>query len=208
MFRAIPVQLVAFVFAAAPTVAFAGKHYTGAFTGTSVAVGPSILNNSEFSGRVGVATQVEARVASTLQLFDTTIFYGFATTGFSQAGVDVRFLGHGFGTTLNFHPAFLSHLGNRITHYILGGFHFGIGATGEWRTVSGGATASVFGLGWHWVLGVDIPLQNPNNHRSLWLGVRYSRFYRDVRDAGAARDLDAHVAAVRIEHRWNSFPGF
>lgn len=202
------VVMVALAVLAAATPASALKHYTGAFSGASLSVGPTILNNSDYGGRVGVTTQVEARLASTLQLFDTNSFYTFSTTGFSQAGADIRFTGHAFGTTANLHPAFLSHLGNRTFHYILGGFYFGIGGTVEWRTVSGGATASLWGLGWHWALGLDVPLQDPNNHRSLWLGVRYTRHYRDVRDAGTARDLDTHVATVRLEHRWNGFPGF
>jgi len=179
--------------------------FTGATVGISAHGGPTFLTDERLGGRAGFAAGFGGRFTSPLFLADLEVSYGAARVGTGAAVIPFDVTRHGFSVTAGLHPFFIAILGNRRWHYIVSAFHVDLGASLEVTSVSVGGDRRTRGdPAWHWGLGIDIPLTDPNGGRAVWLGVafRQVRLKTDIAQS-LATELGGDSIFLSLGYRWN-----
>ena len=189
----------------APPPKAKANRYTGATYGLALLGGPTVLNDDALGSRLGFVVGVASRMTGLLQLSDVELGYALSRSSPTGPRGEVGVLRHGISATMGLHPLFLAVLGNRWSSYVLSSLHLDIGGSYHLTTLGFGGDSKTRGdIGWQWGGGLDLPLQDPNQGSSLWLGLRY----RQVRvNTDLANDrihnVGEHQLLLTLEHRWN-----
>lgn len=180
--------------------------FTGATVGVSAFSGPAYLSDGRVEGRLGFTAGFAGKITSPLFIADAELGYSISRIGAATAsGVPASFVRQGLYVTFGLHPLFLVVLQNRIIHYILGAFRVDFGASIEMSTVTVGGDSRTRGdPAWHWGLGGEVPLGNPNRGSVFWLGWRFRqiRFSSDILRPLATELGDVQVV-LTLAYRWN-----
>ena len=182
--------------------------YMGAHIGGGILGGTGLLSYGGYDEDVPSWTAGGfARVSSVLQLLDMQLEYRYRRLALVVKQAKTTFRGHSVVYSANIHPFFFNILRNNRWWYIASGFYIQAGGGVE-RMAIRSSPLQVDRVEWaplfHGGVGLDIPLDNPNDGGGLWLGLnyRYQGVLLDV-DLGRGSDVDGHLFLMSLGYRSN-----
>jgi hypothetical protein len=178
--------------------------FTGATVGMSAQAGVALLNDDRVGGRAGFTTGVAGRFTWVLFLTDLEVGYHYSRVATGAAGDPFDVVRHSLTLTLGLHPLFLISLQNKRWHYILGSLHLDIGTSLEVTSIVRDASRRTRGdPAWHWGGGVDFPVTDPNEGRSLWIGLRVRQIRLSTDLVRPYTDLGDLQLFLTVGYHWN-----
>lgn len=141
------------------------ERWTGAFIGLGARAGAAWLPSDDET-HLGWAVDVDARISAVMSLIEGELGYTFVRVA-PSANVST----HSLGASLNLHPAFLANLGSEALWYAVAATYLQAGLSLNFV-----ARDDLFadpGLGYHFGVGTDLPVTDPDNGGAVWLGVLY-----------------------------------
>lgn len=174
--------------------------FTGSFTDVSARFG--FANLSDASAK-NTSVDAGVRAAFPMYLLDTRLAYRF-----DSFSIDDGMRQHSLGLSTGLHPLYLLMLKNDWLGYFAASFYIDLGAGVKSSTLTtAGESTRDRGVYWHWGLGIDVPLTNPDAGKSLWLNFLYRNMREDFdRADDTSLDLNRHMAIVGLSWRMNGLP--
>jgi hypothetical protein len=150
----------------------------------------------------GPSLGLSLRLASVLSLadFQLSALGSTYTAALGESPMGVTRIS--VGVEAHLHPFFLLTLRNSLLWNWIAGIYGSIGADLDLTVIDKLPVET--DLGWHVGLGMDIPLTNPNEGTSAWLGVAYRIKFLEVRGpTGVETDFGEHTFLFTIGYRDN-----
>ena len=182
--------------------------YMGAHIGGGLLGGTGLLSYGGYDEELpSVMVGAFARVSTVLQLLDVQLEYQFRQHAVVVQQERAQFKGHGISISTNAHPFFFNILRNNRWWYIVSGLYIQFGGGVERMSIQSGSL-NVDRVEWapamHGGVGMDIPLDDPEDGGGFWLGFnyRYKAVFMDA-DLGRGSDVHAHLFLALIGYRSN-----
>ncbi len=195
--------------APADTLAY-GDAFNGTFTDLSARYGFTTIAQNDYSG---YAIDLGARMSFPMLLGDVRLAYRYdaltsdAGARAPQAPELSPLQSHHAGASLALHPLYLVLLGADWLSYTIASLYLdlGLGVQYATRDADDHLKRSDLGFTYHFGVGIDSPLWNPDVGYALWLNVLYRNQRADF-DLDDSREigLSAHTLFVGLSWRWNS----
>ena len=178
--------------------------YSDSFNGSFVALGVRLgQTQAGTSGFDGDTLDVGGRFSFPMYVGDVRVAYRYDNLTNTGAGARGDLNNHSLSASLALHPFYLFLLGSDWLSYTFASLYADVGLGVQRSTLRqpGRAAEADLGLVWHWGVGIDVPLWDPDVGFAPWLNIMY-RNHRATHDRDGVPDIGMPLHTVFLGLSW------
>lgn len=174
--------------------------FNGSFVDLGVRLGQTQAGTSGFDGDT---LDLGGRFSFPMYVGDVRLAYRYDNLTNTGAGARGDLNAHSMSASLALHPFYLFLLGSDWLSYTFASIYLdaGLGMQRSTLRQTGRAAETDLGFVWHWGVGIDVPLWDPDVGFAPWLNVLY-RNHRATHDRDGVPDIGMPLHTVFLGLSW------